>query len=146
MRFELFTIDDTEQAARTIAAVLREGDVISLEGEMGAGKTTFVKGLLAGLKSAAEVTSPTFAIAQYYEAVPPVWHLDLYRIDDPEELEDIGYEEYFYPEDAVTLIEWPQMAGDYLPEGHLTIRIEKEGDRRRLILDEPLAERLEARV
>lgn len=134
---------DTEQAAKMIAAVLREGDVFALEGEMGVGKTTLVKEIVKNVNPKAEVTSPTFALAQRYEGNLTVWHLDLYRLEHEEELEDIGYEDYFYPEGAVTFIEWPHNAGDYLPSDAHIIRMEKERDYRIMTLETDLAQRME---
>lgn len=142
--FDITEMNRTEEAAKRIAAVLRAGDVVKLIGEMGAGKTTFVKELVRALNSDADVTSPTFALAQHYDGPLPVWHIDLYRVEDPEELEDIGYETYFYPEDAVTLIEWPQIAEDYLPDDTLAITIHLTDNARTLIPDAVLMRRLEA--
>lgn len=143
MNLRINQLQDTRNAASKIAAVLRVGDVIALKGEMGAGKTTFVKELVRALQSADHASSPTFAIAQRYEGAQPVWHLDLYRLEDPEELEDIGYEEYFYPEDAITVIEWPQIARDYLPRTAHAFEIIVNGEDRTLQIDDELARRLE---
>lgn len=143
MQIDVSTIKQLEEAAQTVAAVLCAGDVLSLEGDLGAGKTTFVQALAKTMDIKDTVTSPTFSIANFYEGSTPLWHLDLYRLDTPEELEDIGYEDYFYPEDAITCIEWAEKAGHYLPKGLLTLRIKKSDETRTLYLDDTLTQRLE---
>lgn len=93
-----------------IARVLQPGDVITLTGSLAAGKTTLVRGLIAGLGYEGEVPSPSFSIVQPYEQLDlPVWHVDLYRIDDPSELEELGLDEI--RDDGVLIIEWPEKAG-----------------------------------
>ena len=95
---------------RKLATALRPGDVVTLSGPLSAGKTTMVRGLLAGLGHRGEVPSPSFAIVQPYEELdPPVWHVDLYRIDDPSDLDELGLDDVG-PEGAL-LIEWPEHAG-----------------------------------
>ena len=95
---------------RKLAAALRPGDVVTLSGQLSAGKTTLVRGLLAALGHRDEVPSPSFAIVQPYELLtPPVWHIDLYRVDDPSELDELGLDDL--GEERVLLVEWPQHAG-----------------------------------
>lgn len=102
--------DATLKLGAALAAVLRRGDVVTLSGPLAAGKTTLVRGLLAGLGHPSEVPSPSFAIVQPYEELtPPVWHVDLYRIDDPAELEQLGLEDI--REEGVLIVEWPEHAG-----------------------------------
>lgn len=92
-----------------LAAQLKTGDVVALSGPLGVGKTALVRGLLAALGHEGEVPSPSFAIVQPYEDLePPVWHVDLFRLDDPSELEELGLES---ASDGVLLIEWPEKAG-----------------------------------
>lgn len=92
---------------RKLSKVLRAGDVVTLSGELSAGKTTLVRGLLRALGHQGEVPSPSFAIVQPYENLRlPVWHVDLYRIDDPSDLAELGLEDI--REDGVLIIEWPE--------------------------------------
>ena len=104
--------DETATAAlaKKIAPLLRPGDIIALSGGLGAGKTSFVRYVLQALGRTGEVPSPSFAIVQPYEdLVPPVWHADLFRIEDPSELGELGLDSL---EDAVLLVEWPERAGE----------------------------------
>lgn len=123
----------TEAAGARLAAVLRAGDVVTLSGGLGAGKTSFARGVLAALGLAGEAPSPTFAIVQPY--APPevrvgVLHIDLYRIDDPREIEELGIDEA--REDSALLVEWPERAGDgYWPDAlALTLTATPDGARR----------------
>ena len=119
-----------------LAAVVRAGDVITLMGPLGIGKTALARGLLEGLGHRGEVPSPSFAIVQPYEDLdPPVWHADLFRIDDRSELEELGLEA---AEEGVLLVEWPERAGaSAFPEAlGLTLDF-AEGGARRLTADVP---------
>lgn len=101
--------EETIALGRRIAALLREGDIVALSGPLGVGKTALVRAILAGLGHQGEVPSPTFAIVQPYEALdPPVWHVDLYRLEDPQEIEELGLE---MAAEGVLLVEWPDRAG-----------------------------------
>lgn len=92
---------------RKLSKALRAGDVITLTGQLSAGKTTLVRGLLQALGHVGEVPSPSFAIVQPYESLePPVWHVDLYRIEDPSDLDELGLEDIRV--DGVLIIEWPE--------------------------------------
>jgi len=101
---------------RKLAKLLRPGDVVTLSGALSAGKTTLVRGLLAGLGHGGEVPSPSFAIVQPYETLdPPVWHVDLYRIENASDLEELGLDDI--REEGVLIVEWPEHAGrDVWPE------------------------------
>ena len=93
-----------------LAARARPGDVIALSGPLGVGKTTLVRGFLAGLGHSDEVPSPSFALVQPYETLdPPAWHVDLYRLEDRSELAELGLDA---AGDAILLVEWPERAGD----------------------------------
>jgi tRNA threonylcarbamoyladenosine biosynthesis protein TsaE len=103
----------TEAFGARIAPLLRRHDVIALHGDLGVGKTTLVRGILRGLGFDGEVTSPTFPIVQPYEELAfPVWHVDLYRIEDPGELEELALDEG--RDGAALLIEWPERLGEAL--------------------------------
>ena len=103
----------------------RAGEVYTLIGDLGVGKTVFTKGFAAGLGIAEPVNSPTFTILQIYEdGRIPLYHFDVYRIAEPEEMEEIGSDEYFYGE-GVCLIEWADLIEDIIPSGAISVRIEK---------------------
>lgn len=102
------------------------GQVYTLVGDLGTGKTVFTKGMAAGLGIKEPVSSPTFTIVQVYEEGRlPFYHLDVYRIGDVEEMDEIGYEDYIYG-DGVSLIEWANLIEEILPEHYTEIRIEKD--------------------
>ncbi len=112
--------------------MLRPGDVVALRGGLGAGKTTFVRAIVAALHGGDEaVSSPTFVFRQRYDpprpGVPPVEHVDLYRIEDETELADLALDDAFAP-DAIALIEWPERAERWLPRPRIEVAIEGAGD------------------
>lgn len=112
----------TEAFGAKIAPLLRRHDVVAFYGDLGAGKTTLVRGILRGLGFEDEVASPTFPIVQPYEELePPVWHVDLYRIEDPAELEELALDEA--REGAALLIEWPERLGPALPDDALRLAL-----------------------
>ena len=115
---------------RKLGRAIRAGDVVTLTGQLSAGKTTLVRGLLAALGHEGEVPSPSFAIVQPYEALdPPVWHVDLYRIENASDLDELGLDDI--GEDGVLIIEWPEHAGpDAWPEAlALSLAVEEGGAR-----------------
>jgi tRNA threonylcarbamoyladenosine biosynthesis protein TsaE len=123
----------TEMLGRRLGALLRSGDVVALFGDLGAGKTSLARGALAALGLAEEAPSPTFAIVQPYappEVSLPVAHVDLYRIDDPDDVVELGLDDML--EDGALLIEWPERLGDALwPQAlRLTLEPEAAGGRR----------------
>ncbi len=107
----------------------KAGQVYTLIGDLGVGKTVFTKGLAEGLEIGEPVSSPTFTIVQIYEEGRlPFYHFDVYRIGDIEEMDEIGYEDYIYGE-GVSLIEWADLIEEILPEHYTEVRIEKEPER-----------------
>lgn len=126
----------TEAYMQDFAACLERGDLVLLEGELGAGKTTMVQWIARYFAVEEQVTSPTFALANHYrgqlEGEPlDIYHLDLYRLEDPAELEDLDYEDYFYPETGLSFVEWPDRAEAYLPPSAIRLQIRKgEGEER----------------
>ena len=122
----------TEAFGAKLATLVQPGDVITLEGTLGAGKTSVARGLLAALGLAGEAPSPSFAIVQPYEPPEvriPVLHVDLYRIDDPAEIDELALDDARY--DSVLLVEWPERAGpDNWPDAlRLSLTIEPDGTR-----------------
>jgi tRNA threonylcarbamoyl adenosine modification protein YjeE len=120
-------------SAAALAATLRPGDVVALSGDLGAGKTTFVRALVAALHgSDAAVSSPTFVFRQRYPGEPPVEHLDVYRIADPVEAADLGLDDAFSP-GAITVVEWPERLPDLVPPGAVRVTIAGSGNEPRQI-------------
>lgn len=130
----------TEAIASSLADIVQAGDVITLTGELGVGKTHFTKGLAKGLGIIERVTSPTFTIVKEYEGRLPLYHLDVYRLEHSDE--DIGFDEYFYG-DGVAVIEWAQFIEAFLPEEYLSITIERTGDTAREITIEAVGKKYE---
>ena len=130
---ELNIILESQQLGAKLASLLRPGDVIALYGDLGTGKTTLVRGLIQSLLGPeTEVPSPTYTLVQTYELEDcALWHFDLYRVDTPSELFELGFEEAL---DDIALIEWPDHAGDLLPSDRLSLSIEFEGQSRRAVL------------
>jgi len=126
----LSSAEATEQIGAALAPRLRAGDVIALFGDLGAGKTTFTRGLLRGLGFDGDVASPTFPIVQAYEDLRvPLWHVDLYRIEDPAELDELALDEA--RADTALVIEWPERLGSLLWADalHLHLVVAGEGQR-----------------
>lgn len=120
---------ETEALGRRLATVLKPGDVVALEGNLGAGKTALARGILRGLGFQGDVASPTFPIVQAYEPpeVPfPVWHIDLYRIEEARELEELALDDARY--DTALLIEWPERLGEKLWRDSLILSLERVGE------------------
>jgi tRNA threonylcarbamoyladenosine biosynthesis protein TsaE len=115
-----------EAVAGRLAAALRPGDVVALSGELGAGKTTFARGVLRGLGWTGEVPSPSFTLVQTYPTDPPLWHVDLYRLDSAAEADALGLDDAW--DSAVVVIEWPERLGDRLPADALRLRLDGAGD------------------
>ncbi len=123
---ESFCPEDTFALGQKIGELVKPGTVISLVGDLGVGKTVFTQGLAKGLGITEPVNSPTFTIVQVYDGGRlPFYHFDVYRIGDIEEMDEIGYEDYFYGE-GVCLIEWADLIRELLPEHTGRIVIEKD--------------------
>ncbi|NQD66395.1 tRNA (adenosine(37)-N6)-threonylcarbamoyltransferase complex ATPase subunit type 1 TsaE [Bacillus haikouensis] len=139
-QFEIMTNtpEETGEFAERLARYLEAGDVITLEGDLGAGKTTFTKGLAKGLGVKKTVNSPTFTIIKEYKGRMPFYHMDVYRLDDS--FEDLGFDEYFEGE-GVTVVEWAHLIEDQLPQELLSLSIHREGDTTRKIVLKPYGER-----
>ncbi|WP_100371608.1 tRNA (adenosine(37)-N6)-threonylcarbamoyltransferase complex ATPase subunit type 1 TsaE [Bacillus sp. FJAT-45037] len=120
--------EETAQLAEKLGQICEQGDVITLEGDLGAGKTSFTKGLAKGLGIKRVVNSPTFTIIKEYKGRLPMYHMDVYRLDNSED--DLGLEEYFYG-DGVSVIEWASVISDQLPADRLDIVIKHTGDTER---------------
>jgi tRNA threonylcarbamoyladenosine biosynthesis protein TsaE len=130
----LGSVRDTEAAGEAIAQSLQLGDVIALSGELGAGKTTLARGIARGLGFAGEVSSPTFPIIQVYDEADvrlPLWHVDLYRIEQDEELDQLALDEA--REDAVLVIEWPERLGARLWPDTLRLELRRSGSGERVL-------------
>jgi len=117
---------ETRALARSTATLLRAGDVVLLAGDLGAGKTEFVKGLAEGLGVTEPVVSPTFTLAREYEGTLRLVHVDVYRLDRSVELDDLGLEEL--GDDAVTAVEWGDVAAAAFPTDRLEVRLEHLDD------------------
>ena len=128
----------TVAAGAQLAAMIRPGDVIAMTGDLGAGKTTLVRGLLQALGHDGEVPSPSFAIVQPYEDIdPPVWHADLYRVENVAELAELGLDSLG---DGVLIVEWPERAGPGAWPEALRLSLEiLDPQRRRLTAEVPAA-------
>ena len=126
MQIESFSEKDTFELGRKIGEKAGPGQIYTLDGDLGVGKTVFTKGLARGLGIREPVNSPTFTIVQEYrDGRLPLYHFDVYRIEDPEEMEEIGYDDYFFVE-GVCLIEWAEKIRELLPEKVIRITIEKQ--------------------
>src|SRR5918997_2079891 len=126
----------TAALAARVAALARPGDVIALKGELGAGKTTFARAFIRARGGGEAVPSPTFTLVQVYEIADiAIWHVDAYRLRDPDEAWELGLEDAF--RDGISLIEWPERLGNLLPHGRLQITLSDAGppNVRRVTLD-----------
>ncbi|MBQ8636788.1 MAG: tRNA (adenosine(37)-N6)-threonylcarbamoyltransferase complex ATPase subunit type 1 TsaE [Clostridia bacterium] len=124
MLFKSNSPSETARIASTLAKELRKGDIVCLNGELGVGKTAFTKGLCEALGVTEHVTSPTYTIINRYDAPVPVFHIDAYRIDDSDEMYEIGFEDCL--SDGISVIEWSVMIEDILPEKRIEIEIRRD--------------------
>jgi tRNA threonylcarbamoyladenosine biosynthesis protein TsaE len=135
MEHESSSPEETERIAANVAADLRPGDVVTVSGELGSGKTTFVRGACRALGVEGPVTSPTFTVGHRYRGHVDVSHLDLYRFEGVSPAEWGDLEPYF--DGAVCFVEWPEAAGDGLPDPRFRVRLSHAGEDRRLIAVQP---------
>ena len=126
MIYETQSPKETYELGKRIGQAIQAGQIICLDGDLGVGKTVFTQGVAEGLGILESVNSPTFTIVQVYdEGRLPLYHFDVYRIGDPEEMYEIGYEEYFFG-DGVCLIEWSKLIEELIPEEATKVIIEKD--------------------
>lgn len=125
MIFESNSPEETFKIARQLGKQAKPGEIYCLSGELGVGKTVFYQGFASGLGIAEDINSPTFTILQTYESGKmPLYHFDVYRLGDAWEMEEIGYDDYFFGE-GVCLIEWAELILEILPADRKNVRIEK---------------------
>ena len=138
--YESFSEDITFEIGKKLGEKADKGDIICLEGDLGVGKTVFTKGFATGLNIEENIDSPTFTIVhEYTEGRLPLYHFDVYRIGDISEMDEIGYEDYFFGE-GVCLIEWASRIEELIPESAIHIIIEKDLSKgfeyRRVVVEE----------
>ncbi|MBT5074443.1 MAG: tRNA (adenosine(37)-N6)-threonylcarbamoyltransferase complex ATPase subunit type 1 TsaE [Kordiimonadaceae bacterium] len=139
MTIKVFYLDDLSASRRLagrLASTLKTGDILAFEGGLGSGKTEFCRAIIHAIGYREDVPSPTFNLLQIYEpsvddlTMPAVWHMDLYRLEKPQDVYELGIEDGF--DTAISLIEWPDRMAGHLPDGHLSVSLsmsEKEGAR-----------------
>lgn len=131
--------EETFEVGRQLGLLAKSGDIYTLDGDLGVGKTVFTKGMAKGLGITEHVNSPTFTIVQVYESGRlPFYHFDVYRIGDIEEMDEIGYEDYFFG-DGVCIVEWAELIAELIPATAKKIIIEKDlekdFDYRKIVFD-----------
>lgn len=125
MVYESTSAEMTFEFGKKIGSLVNPGDIICLDGNLGVGKTVFTQGVAAGLGIDEPVCSPTFTLIQeYHEGRIPLYHFDVYRIDGPWDMDDLGYEEYFFG-DGVCLVEWGNLIKELMPDNTVYVTIEK---------------------
>ena len=139
----------TQRLGMRLSDLLRGGELLVLEGQLGSGKTTFTQGLAMGMGISELVSSPTFTLLKEYSGQlqpantqvssssqrgPALYHFDLYRLDNPEEILDLGFEDYFYAGSGVCVVEWADKAAALWPDGHLCIRLKSMSETKRSLL------------
>ena len=124
MNFTIITKSpgETKKLGKEVSKLVKPGDLLAFYGELGAGKTCFIQGISKGLEVKDYVTSPSFTIINEYQGKIPIYHFDLFRLNNIEEIFELGYEEYFYGE-GLTVIEWAEKIEKLLPKNHLKIDI-----------------------
>ena len=119
------SVQETFRAGYNLGSILEKGDMVCLTGGLGTGKTAFTGGIASALGIEGYITSPTFTIVNEYEGKIPLYHFDVYRIADPSEMFEIGFEEYVEG-NGIVIIEWAELIGDILPEAYIKVVIEKD--------------------
>ena len=124
--YETHSMEETRELGRQMGTAAGPGEVLTLSGDLGVGNTVFTKGFALGIGVTEAVSSPTFTIVQeYHSGRLPLYHFDVYRIGDPEEMDEVGFDDYVYG-DGVSLIEWAELIEEILPEKRTRILIEKD--------------------
>ena len=133
---QINNLNETKEFASAFAKILKPGMIVLLKGDLGAGKTTFVKEVVAALNSKDLVTSPPFTLLNTYDAGFPVYHFDMYRLESAEEAMNVGFEEYFDKNtlDGVCFVEWPDNVDGLINDIDYVVEITKDSDTRRTIL------------
>lgn len=125
IRFKTGSAEETAELGRRLGEILQKGDTVCLTGDLGTGKTAFTGGIAEALGIGGYITSPTFTIVNEYEGDLPLYHFDVYRIGDPGEMFETGYDEYVSGE-GITVIEWAELIQDILPPDRIEVFIEKD--------------------
>jgi tRNA threonylcarbamoyladenosine biosynthesis protein TsaE len=133
MVIETHSADETREAGVKISKKLKPGDVIALDGPLGAGKTTLVQGIAKGLNVPGNVASPTFTLINEYKGILPLFHIDLFRLEDSNQIDEIGLFDYF-KKGGVCVIEWAERLGNAVPPNSLEVAIELLGEKNRRII------------
>lgn len=141
IKYDAYSEDDTKNIGRELGKNASQGELYCLDGDLGVGKTVFAKGFAEGLCVKETVDSPTFTILkEYTDGRLPLYHFDVYRIADPDEMLEIGYEDFFYG-DGVCLVEWASLIEELIPEKAIRINIEKDNengfDYRKITVERP---------
>lgn len=132
MNFITNTVEETIELGKKIGRSLNPGDIVCIDGDLGSGKTHLTKGIALGLGIYEHITSPTFNIVNEYEGRIKLYHFDVYRVNDPDEIAAIGFDEYIFS-DAASVIEWSDYIKELIPDDHIQINIVNESETRRNI-------------
>ena len=125
------SFEETMDVGRRFARHLKKGDIVALKGELGTGKTVFVKGAASALGIDPDsVNSPTFVIMNYYPGKTALYHFDLYRLEKPQEISSVNFDEYFYG-DGICFLEWPERLGGLLPKNHWLVELRHKSENQR---------------
>ncbi len=124
MEIKLFNLEQTREFGIKLGTLLKSGDILCLNGDLGAGKTTLTKSIGLGLDVSDYITSPTFTLINEYSGRIPLYHFDVYRLENAHELDDLGFDDYFYG-NGVSIIEWAEKIENTLPQDRLVINIKR---------------------